>query len=62
MANLLCDEHTFSESMLYLRFQVFEVSFFKGAGIVFLPACRLPALPTGRQAVGRAGRCHPAFF
>jgi hypothetical protein len=36
MANLHCDEHTFSESMLYWCFQVFKMSFFKGAGIVFL--------------------------
>jgi hypothetical protein len=35
MANLHCDEHAFSESMLYWRFQEFEMSFFKGAGIVF---------------------------
>jgi hypothetical protein len=41
MTNLYCDEHTFSESMLYWRFQVFERSLFKGAGIVFLPAYRL---------------------
>jgi hypothetical protein len=33
--------------------------FFKGAGIEFPPACRLPALPAGRQAVGRR---HPAFI
>ena len=25
------------------------------------PACRLPALPAGRQAVGRAGRLFKAF-
>jgi hypothetical protein len=36
MTNFYYDEHTFSESMLYWRFQVFEGSFFKGAGIVFL--------------------------
>jgi hypothetical protein len=36
MANFYFDEHTFSESMLYWRFQVFEMSLFKGAGIVFL--------------------------
>jgi hypothetical protein len=29
------DIHVFSESMLYWRFQIFEMSFFKGAGIVF---------------------------
>jgi hypothetical protein len=53
MTNLHCDEHTFSESMLYLCFQVFGVSLFKGAGIVFLPACRLPAGRQGRQATSR---------
>jgi hypothetical protein len=40
MTNLLFDEHTFSESMLQLRFQVFIVFLFKGADIVFHPAYR----------------------
>jgi hypothetical protein len=36
MTNLHIDKYTFSETMLQLRIQVFEMSLFKGAGIVFL--------------------------